>query len=477
MRVAGAVVALLVGVLSASAQEVVRTPRPKPASAAPAAKPPVAAAATPATAAQTGSLPPKAAKPPARKPGDTYAGIPLPERIAIQSDLIWTGDYNGIANGEFDARTVAALKAYQKKFKSKETGILNPQERAALAASAKERRDAVGWRMIDDPLGGGRIGLPAKLLTQSAKSSSGSRWTSAHGESVVETFRVKDPGTTLAAVFAQQRKEPVDRKTEYNVMKDDFFVLSGLQGLKKFYVRAQIKDNEVRGLTVLYDQALEGTMDKIVVAMSSAFVPFSGEPPLAPPPPKRNVDYSTGIVVSAGGDIVADRQMTDGCNVILVPRLGNAERLAEDQASNLALLRVYGARDLMPLALAGEASAGPELTIVGIADPQAQSGGGAVSTASARLTAAATRAVEPAPALGFSGAAAIDGQGRVAGMVQLKPQVVAGTGPTTLPAAATIVPADSVRKFLQAQGVSLVAGRSGVDDAKASVVRVVCVRK
>jgi peptidoglycan hydrolase-like protein with peptidoglycan-binding domain len=410
----------------------------------------------------------------AKKPGDRYAGIPVPERIAMQADLIWTGDYNGLADGDFSARTVAAIKAYQKKFKSKETGILNPQERAALAASAKERREAVGWRLVDDPAGGGRVGLPGKLLPQNARAGSGSRWSSVHGETVVETFRV--PGT-LAEVFAQQRKEPADRRVEYNVMKDDFFVISGLQGLKKFYQRAQFKDGEVRGLTVLYDQAVEGTMEKIVVAMSSAFAPFASAAtaPLVAPLAKRNVDYSTGIVVSATGDIIADRRMTEGCHVITVARLGNAERVAEDQANNLALLRVYGARDLRPLALAGDAAAGLDLTLVGIADPQAQSGGGSVSVARARL--GGTRALEPAPAPGFSGAAAIDGQGRFAGTVELKPQLVAGAGSGNLPPAATAVSVESIRTFLEAQNVRLIAGRATLDDTKASVVRVICVRK
>src|SRR5262249_27465296 len=31
---------------------------------------------------------------------DSYAAIPLAERVAIQNDLIWTGDYNGVLNGE-----------------------------------------------------------------------------------------------------------------------------------------------------------------------------------------------------------------------------------------------------------------------------------------------------------------------------------------------------------------------------------------
>src|SRR5258707_778341 len=61
---------------------------------------------------------------------DSYAAIPLSDRVAIQSDLIWTGDYNGVLSGEFGERSVAAVKAFQKRKGGKETGVLNLQERA-----------------------------------------------------------------------------------------------------------------------------------------------------------------------------------------------------------------------------------------------------------------------------------------------------------------------------------------------------------
>jgi len=77
---------------------------------------------------------------------------------------------------------------------------------------------------------------------------------------------------------------------------------------------------------------------------------------------------------------------TDECQSIMVPGLGHADRIAEDKANNLALLRIYGARNLVPAALGGETGAGG-LTLYGIADPLAQPGDGTVSSAAAQLTA------------------------------------------------------------------------------------------
>src|SRR5262249_29879694 len=39
----------------------------------------------------------------------SYNAIPLAERVAIQSDLAWTGFYNGVLSGEFGERSVAAV--------------------------------------------------------------------------------------------------------------------------------------------------------------------------------------------------------------------------------------------------------------------------------------------------------------------------------------------------------------------------------
>src|SRR5262245_14967699 len=61
---------------------------------------------------------------------DAYAAVPPAERAAIQSDLIWTGHYNGLIDGQFSERLADAVMAYQKRQKAKPTGVLSAPERA-----------------------------------------------------------------------------------------------------------------------------------------------------------------------------------------------------------------------------------------------------------------------------------------------------------------------------------------------------------
>ncbi len=408
--------------------------------------------------------PAKVAVPAAATAKSVYAAMTDAERTTIQSDLIWTGDYNGVVGTEFGDRAITAVKSFQKRNGGRETGVLNPDERAKLGQSRKAKQENVGWRLVDDAATGARLGIPSKLAPQSAAAKAGSRWQSSHGEVQIETFRVAAPDTTLASVFEQQRKAPAERKVEYNVLRPDFFVISGLQGLKKFYVRGQAKDNEVRGLTILYDQAMEGIMDPVVVAMASAFQAFPMTLANAGPPPRRKVEYGTGITVSGDGDIVTDADLLVGCESIVVPKLGHAERVAQDENAALALVRVNGAHDLTHVALAGATATEGDVTLVGIADPQAQNGGSTVSTTRGRIVVANGNSIEPAPAPGFAGAAAVDANGGVTGIVGFHPR-------------AAIVPAPTIAKFLNAHNITAASGRADIDAVKAAAVRVICVRK
>jgi hypothetical protein len=345
----------------------------------------------------------------------------------------------------------------------------------AQAEPAPDFKERVGWRLIEDPVTHVRLGLPAKLVPQTRESRTGTRWSSARGEVQIETFRFADSGITLAAVFEQQKKTPAGRKIESNKLAGDSFTLSGLQGLKHFHVRAQHKDGEVRGLTILHDQAMDGIMAPVVAAMWNAFQPFADVTATISAPYRRTVEYGTGIPVSAAGHIVTDRALAEGCSVMVVAGRGPAERVAEDKTTNLALLRLYGDSGVRPLTLDGDAETADSLTIVGIADPQIQGGGGAVTSVASRVSDNASSTISPSPALGFAGAAALDAQGRLVGMVGEKPSVVAG--PAAAGSAAALVPAARILEFLAQHNVANSGAPSGLDDAKAGVVRVICVRR
>ncbi len=331
----------------------------------------------------------------------------------------------------------------------------------------------VGWIVVTDPATGIRIGLPIKLVPHARDAARGTRWSSAHGDVQIETFRITDPALKLSALFEQQKKEPGNRKVEHSVLRDDNFFISGLQGLKKFSVRAFIRNGEVRGFTMLFDQMMETIVSPVAVAVASAFTPFpERSAPFAAL--AKPVEYGNGLVVSTQGHIVTDLKLTQGCQVMVASGLGDAVRIADDKDNGLALLRVYGPRKFSPLALTPNAAKTGELTLIGIPDPKEANGTRKLTEIKARLVDGSRIELhQPVPMAGFSGAAALDGQGRFLGMMEMRNAVLASAEPAAPPV--RLISAETIRGFLNHHHVAGADTQTG--DAKASVVRMICVRK
>ncbi len=373
------------------------------------------------------------------------------------------------------AATPTAQTAAVKRPAAKHTRAAAPRNKEdtdPLAEVPSFSAEAVGWQLVEDAKTGARLGVPEKLTPHVGASRSGTHWSSAQGQIQIETFRLAEGA--LPALFDEEKKTAHRQITSSN-LKSDSFVILGVQGLKYFLVRADARGTEVRGVTVLYDQATEGTMSRVAINVANAFVGFP-DPNAAPPPGlRRKVEYGSAIVIGSDGDLIAPARIVDDCQAITVPPFGHAERVAEDKANDLALIRLYGARNLVPAPLADagvqNGTQGGDVTLVGVADPLAQTGDTIATSVPARLTA---QGIEPPPKLGFSGAAALDARGRLAGMVDLRPAVVAGSG-AAAGQGANLVPIETIRAFLQAQHIAPAAAANAAINQ--SVLRVICVRK
>lgn len=430
--------------------------------------------ATEARPAKTAAVTPVAPKPEDTKAppsSDALAGIPPDERQKILAALSWSGDFTGSAGG--DEPVLAAIKNFQKRHKAKVTGVLTTSERGDLVAAATAHETEFGWTVVVDPATGMRIGLPTKLVPHAHDVAHGTRWSSKHGEVQVETFRYKPPAITLASLFEQEKREPHTRRVESSALHDDGFFISGMQGLKMFAVRAKLRDGEIRGYTVLYDQMMETIVEPVTAAMAAAFSPFpERSAPFAAL--AKPVEYGNGLVVSAHGHVITDLRLTQGCQVIVVPGLGDVDRVATDDAHGLALLRVYGAHKIAPLALAQDAPKAGELTLIGTPEPRGQDSGRKLTEVKARLAGgSAIELRQPVPMAGFSGAAVLDPHGHVLGMMEMRGAVLASVDAAAPPV--RLVSAATIRTFLATQNVA--PATAPIADAKAAVVRVICVRK
>src|ERR1700680_1093336 len=184
---------------------------------------------------------------------------------------------------------VASIKEYQKSKGGKATGVLNPQERIVLSETAKRKQENVGWKIVTDAGSGARLGVPLKLAPQQSSDANGAKWSSSTGTIQIQLSRRREANPTTAKLAEREKKEPTGRNVDYTVVKPDSFVLSGMQGLKKFYLRGTFKGDEGRILTIMYYPDTQGNVATVVIAMSSAFNAFPTGVQIAGPPPRKTV--------------------------------------------------------------------------------------------------------------------------------------------------------------------------------------------
>src|SRR5262245_16058913 len=140
MRYLGVTIAVLMGLSGAAVSQVSNTPGGAPEGTDVTGALPKSAAAPRASV----TAPAATARPTLK---DSYAAIPLGERIAIQSDLVWAGHYSGPVNGEFSDQFVNAVRTFQVRNRFRPTGVLNPAERQSLSDSVRPLQEQVGWRI------------------------------------------------------------------------------------------------------------------------------------------------------------------------------------------------------------------------------------------------------------------------------------------------------------------------------------------
>lgn len=228
------------------------------------------------------------------------------ERKAIQNELIWTGDFNGVAGGEFGKRTYDAVLAFERRTRSPAAdGILNAAERSVLQREAKAARDGQRWTQVRDDRTGVSLGLPMALLTQKLAVDIGQVYRSADGSVSVEMLALRGTeASALQTLFDQLRADKPGRRVTYRLMRPDWFVVSGEEGPRRFYTRIASGPGGLRGYTFRFPAAEAARYERLMIAMANSFEPFPGtgvaaNPANVPPSPSTTAVAPPGVVAPA----------------------------------------------------------------------------------------------------------------------------------------------------------------------------------
>jgi hypothetical protein len=275
------------------------------------------------------------------------------EIATIQRALIWTGDLNTMASGEFGRRTFEAIRAFQRRLKAKDTGILLAGQRAALDKAAARAVAAYGFRTITEQ--GVTLGYPAKLALKRTAGRNGPKLASPNDSVTVDVLRFPAEAESFEALFDRLKAERPGRKVTYSLLRPDFFVITGSVDGKSFYMRFLRTASDSRGFIVGWAPELSPDFDRVPIAMAvslaladgaeqeavAAAAPVPTGPPVplahgAPGAPRTG----PGFVVSDTGEVLTTATLVAGCTRVALADGTAASVVAGDLLNDVALVRL-----------------------------------------------------------------------------------------------------------------------------------------
>ena len=391
-----------------------------------------------------------------------------PDEVArIQRALIWTGDLNTMASGEFGRRSFDAIRAFQKRVKAKDTGILLPNQRVELDKGATRAIAAVGFKSIAEE--GVTLGYPAKLATQRTGGRNGPKLASPTGTVTVDILRIPASAEAFDALFTRLKTERPGRKVTYSLMRPDFFVVTGTVDGMNFYMRFLRTDADSRGFIVGWAPQLSPGFDRVPIAMAVSLAVDDGgavaaaeadvpvvSPPSGPPVPlpegeARVARTGLGFAVSEKGDVLTSAGLVAGCRTVAVADGTTATVVAGDPAADIALVRLSRPAASVSAWRVAPVKAGEAVTVIASFDGKATPRATQVSAISGANGDMRRFTMDG----GGAGAGVFDGDGAIAGLV-------AGNGQTGA------LKGLFVSAFLRSQGVTMPVG-TGEDPSRSTL--------
>lgn len=230
---------------------------------------------------------------------DNPPPVDLITTVDIQKALIWTGFYNGMADGGFGRLTRAAAIEWQRAHGLAGTGSLSPDQIARLFSEGIHSRDSVKWTFLADSDVGVIVPFPAALTTfvSGRRTRDGIVYSFDGTVNVSVTVVPSISCANFDTFFDVAVRDIGERQVLYKARRDNWFVVSGSNGQNKFYDRAECTSTG----TAIFIISVPAGDDKLIAMLFSA---FSNGVSVAP---TLNVDATPNAMVfppSSGGALL-----------------------------------------------------------------------------------------------------------------------------------------------------------------------------
>jgi clan AA aspartic protease (TIGR02281 family) len=208
---------------------------------------------------------------------DTGAVYALPpDRIApidIQKALLWTNHYDGMVDGAVGKGTKAAIASWQAANSFPANGTLTSDQITALIKQGLQQRRQWEWANYTAPDRSFSVGVPRRLFKDPVQVSGSETRFDGLSPDYRLTITRAYPSTPseFSSQFTQLTESNWNRTTEFSVQREDWWVVSGLEGGNAFYVRAELHAQTLSKMIMQLPRNRTQEQGFLVTAIANSF--------------------------------------------------------------------------------------------------------------------------------------------------------------------------------------------------------------
>jgi len=295
------------------------------------------------------------------------------ERRQLQVMLQWAGFYDAAIDGAFGRGTRNSMAAWQLANNFEQTGILTTFQRAALTRQYNAVLEGLGLRRVRDSQAGIEMTLPMDIVAFDRYEPPFAQYTPT-GDVQARVLLISQPGDqdTLFGLYEIMQTLEIVPLSGPRERGNSSFTLVGENGSMISYTEAALENGEIKGFTLIWPAGDEERRRRVLSEMRSSFTRMPGVlSASAGDASQQSIDLIAGLeirkpkltrsgfFVTAAGDVVTTSAAVQSCARITLDGDTDAEIIADDSATGVALLRPKAA--LAPLEVASFAAQPPRL--------------------------------------------------------------------------------------------------------------------
>lgn len=296
------------------------------------------------------------------------------ERQQLQIALQWAGFYNSSIDGAFGRGTRAAMRGWQQSNGFEDTGILTTAQRAELFRQYNAVLEGMELQNVRDTRAGISIDLPLGAVAFDRYDSPFAHFDPTGTVNGARVLLISQPGDRdrLAGLYEIMQTldiVPLEGPRDRN---RDSFTLTGEDSRIVSHTEARLDGDTIKGFTLVWPTGDEERRSRILAAMQNSFAPIDGVLDLAViAEDTQSVDLvaglairkpkltASGFFVDRQGKVVTTTAAVANCGRITLNGDYDAEVMASDAASGIAVLRAT--QPLAPNAVAQFRDGAPRL--------------------------------------------------------------------------------------------------------------------